>query len=198
MVNVFECLMPYCRAEVYARGDCCEDCWADRVGQLESLPELYVMTYAMLTPGSRQQEINTIHMAAIDPAAPINLVALDTLTYSYSRLAGWAAYVYPCRLNLTGYTSGKAFVTAVGILQSNDHKLALTQFAGGYVLDVFVAYRRLVVQCVPNGPRHLDAACPDCAAATLVTRHADEYVMCLTCGSTWPHSFGQLIQRTRR
>ena len=132
-MNIYECLMPYCRADVYARGDCCEDCWADRVGQLAALPELYVMTYAMLTPGSRQQEINTIHMAAIDPAALINLVALDTLTYSYSRSAGWAAYVYPCRLNLTGYTSGRAFVTAVAILQEHDHKLALTTFAGGYV-----------------------------------------------------------------
>lgn len=198
-MNVYECLMPYCRAEVYERHACCDDCWSDRHALLWAMPDLYVMTYAMLTPGSRQQEISTIHMASIDPAAPINLVAYDTLAYGYERLAGWAVWVWAIagkgKLELRTYTTGKGFLTVVHTLLQLDHKLALTDFAGQYVMDVWTAYRRLVVQCVSTEPRHLGAPCPRCDAATLVSRHADEYVVCLTCGNTWAHSQLPMLRR---
>jgi len=191
-VNVNECLMLHCRTEVYEHGACCDDCWNDRRNLLAALPDLYVMTYAMLTPGSRQQEINTIHVPAIDPAAPINLVAHDTLELGYARLSGWAVYASQragkIPPDLKVYTSGRGFLTVVQTLLAYDHKLALGGFAGSYVMDVWTAYRRLVVQCVSTEPRHLEPPCPDCGAATLITRHADEYAMCLTCGNRWPHS----------
>lgn len=198
-MTTYECLMPYCRAEVYERQACCDPCWEDRRALLSALPDLYVMTYAMLTPGSRMQEIREIHVPALDPAAPINLVAYDTLAYSYDRLAAWATWVWASagegHLALKRYTSGQGFLTVVRTLVQLDHKLALTDFAGAYVLDVWTAYRRLVVQCVSTEPRHLGAPCPDCDAATLVSRHADEFVMCLTCGNTWPHSQMPMLRR---
>lgn len=198
-MNVYECLMPYCRAEVYERQACCDDCWEDRRALLWALPDLYVMTYAMLTPGSRQQEISTIHVASVDPAAPINLVAYDTLAYSYDRLAAWAVWTWSMtgrgQLALHHHTSGKGFLTVVHTLIQFDHRLALTDFAGAYVMDVWTAYRRMVVQCVSVEPRHLGVPCPECDAATLVSRHADEYVMCLTCGHTWPHSQMPMLRR---
>lgn len=190
-MNIYDCVLPWCHAEVYARGACCDDCWADRRGQLVGLPDLYAMTYAMLTPGSRLQEITTINVN-VDPAAPVNLVALDALQYGYQRLAGWAAWVY--RLGRTGaptlarYSTGAGFALVVGTLLEHDHRLATRDYAGEYVLDVWTAYRRLAVQCLPTGPRHLDVPCPDCGMATVLTRHADEYAVCLTCSRTWPHS----------
>lgn len=198
-MNAYECLMPYCRAEVYERQACCDDCWADRRALLWALPDLYVMTYAMLTPGSRQQEINTIHVPALDPAAPMNLVAYDTLVYGYDRLTAWAAWA--TRLSgygnpaISKYTSGRGFAIAVRVLLLTDHGFALKGYAGAYVFDVWTTYRRMVVQCVSTEPRHLGAACPDCGAATLLSRHADEHVVCLTCGNTWPHSQLPMLRR---
>lgn len=198
-MNAYECLMPYCRAQVYTAQACCEDCWADRRGQLASLPDLYAMTYALLTPGSRQVDIGSIHVPALDPAAPMNLIAYDTLTYGYDRLAVWAALAHQLagngRLCLSRYYSGRGFQEAARVLGVCDHRFALAPYAGAYVLDVFTAYRRLAVQCLPTEPRHLNAPCPDCHAATLITRHADEYVMCLTCANTWPHSQMPMLSR---
>lgn len=196
---MYECLMPHCRAQVFGSGACCEDCWADRRSQLDALPELYVMVSALLTPGSRQQDIYTINLPSPDPAAPINLVALDSLTDGCGRLAAWADYVRrragQDRL-LGPVTMGRTFRVAVGLLLAHDHRLALSVYAGGYVLDVWTIYRRLAVQCVDTAPRHLGAVCPDCASATLITRHADEYALCLTCGNTWPHSQLPMLHRT--
>lgn len=196
-MTVYECLMPYCRTDVYSRHECCDDCWEDRRGQLDSLPDLYVMTHAMLTPGSRQQEIVDIQMTSVDPSAPINLVALDTLIYGYQRLAGWAAWA--CKmagapeLRLVRLTSGAGFLRVVRVLQAHDGKLI--PYSGEYVLDVWTAYRRFIVQCLSTEPRNLAVPCPVCDAATVLTRHADEYALCLTCGTQWPHSQLPMLRR---
>jgi len=194
----YECLMPRCHAEVYRRHDVCEDCWEDRRGQLTALPDLYVMTYAMLTPGSRIVDINQIHVAAVDPGVPINLVALDTLTWAVDRLRGWANWALSRQgregLPL-GYTMGKRFLMAVRTLQAYDHRFATTDFAGDYVLDVWTVYRRLVVQCLSTEPRSLMVPCPVCDVPTVLTRHADEYAQCLTCGTEWPHSQLPMLRR---
>jgi ribosomal protein S27E len=196
-MSTYECLMPHCHADVYERHECCDDCWEDRRGQLASLPDLYVMTYAMLTPGSRMQEIADIHVAAVDPAAPINLVALDSLMYGYQRLSGWAAWARRRAgagdLRLSRHTSGAAFLTVVRVLQLHDGKLV--RWSGEYVLDVWTTYRRLVIQTLPAEPRHLSVPCPVCDCATVLTRHADEYALCLTCGTTWPHSQLPMLRR---
>lgn len=189
---MMECRLPYCHVEVDPWRDTCEDCWEDRKGQLASLPDLYVMTYAMLTPGSRQLDLNLINVRGIDPAAPISLVAYDALAHSYARLAGWAQWAARLaglpRLNLTAYTTGRGFATVVRTLQAHDTRFAAATYAGDYVMDVWAAYRRMVIQCVAQEPRHLSVACPECEATSVVTRHADEYAMCLTCGTQWPHS----------
>lgn len=195
---VYECVMPHCRADVYRQRDCCDDCWEDRRGQLASLPDLYVMTYAMLMPGSRMQEISDIHVDRIDPPAPLNLVALDTLEYGYARLAAWAAWA--CRLanvevlRLTRYTTGAGFLRVVHALQVYDSKLAIG-WSGEYALDVWTAYRRFAMQCLPTESRNLEVPCPVCFSISVLTRHADEYAMCLTCGTTWPHSQLPMLRR---
>lgn len=197
-MNTYECLMPRCHAEVYSRHDVCDDCWEDRHSQLTALPDLYVMTYAMLTPGSRMLEINAIHVAAVDPGVPINLVALDTLIWSADRLAGWAdwALARQGRPKMESrWGTGRRFLEATQILQCHDHRFATTDFAGDYVLDVWTVYRRLVVQCLPTEPRSLMVPCPDCDMPTVITRHADEYAMCLTCGTVWPHSQLPMLRR---
>lgn len=197
-MTTFECLMPHCRADVYERHQCCDDCWEDRRGQLASLPDLYVMTYAMLTPGSRMQEIAGINVSQPFSAAPVNLVALDSLIYGYERLSGWAAW--SCRLAhveepvLSRLTSGAAFMRVVNLLQAHDTKLAIN-YSGEYALDVLTAYRRFVIQCVPTEPRNLSVPCPVCDSSTVLTRHADEYALCLTCGTIWPHSQLPMLRR---
>jgi ribosomal protein S27E len=191
-MNVYECLMPYCNAEVYARRDVCDICWEDRRGQLDALPNLYVMTYAMLMPGSRQMEISHIHVPQVDPGVPINLVALDSLTYGLERLGAWASWAAQLAgqptFKLRVWTTGKTFLTVVETLQAYDHRFASKDFAGEYCLDVWTTYRRLVVQCVSSEPRSLGVTCPVCDMRTVLTRHADEYALCLTCATTWPHS----------
>lgn len=198
-MKIYECILPYCRAEVYDRNACCEDCWQDRRGQLASLPELYVMTYAMLTPGSRQQDIETIHVGSIDPAAPLNLVALDSLTYSYQRLAAWAMWVCrPHKLQLHAYTTGRGFLMVCRALYVHDSRLGRTDDAGQYCLDVWTAYRRLLVQVVPIEPRHLEVDCPECSSRTVYTRHADEYALCANCRTTWAHSQMPKLRQAQR
>lgn len=197
-MTVYECLMPYCRADVYDRRGCCDDCWEDRRGQLASLPDLYAMTYAMLTPGSRLLDITLIVVKA-EPAAPVNLVALDTLQHSYDRLRGWAAWSLRLTsgepLALRNATTGAGFLRVVRVLQLHDHRLALGDFAGDYVFDVWTAYRRFVVQCLSTAPRRLEVSCPVCDTRTVLTRHADEYALCLTCGTEWPHSQLPMLRR---
>jgi ribosomal protein S27E len=197
-VKVYECHLPYCRAEVYGRHAVCEDCWADRRRQLGALPDLYVLAHAMLTPGSRQQEISTIHVGPT-PSVPCNLVILDALTLGYQRLAGWATWA--ARLartpepELRRHTSGQGFLTVVRTLLTHDHRLATTDSAGEYVLDVWVTYRRLLVQVVDTAPRSLGVDCPECGARTVLSRHADEYAICLTCAYVWPHSRFAALRR---
>lgn len=190
----YECLMPYCRAEVYKRRDCCEDCWADRHGQLDSMPDLYCMTYAMLMPGSSMLDISLI-VVDVWPGTSINLVALDTLQYGYDRLRAWATWLSRGELNTARVSNGRGFLRVVRLLQATDSRLATTDFAGDYVLDVWTAYRRFVMQCLPTEPRNLSVPCPVCRAATVLTRHADEYAFCLTCGTEWPHSQLPMLRR---
>jgi ribosomal protein S27E len=186
-MTAYECVMPHCRVEVYRRRDACEPCWDDRRTQLDALPELYVMTYALLAPGSRVQEITTIHVSKPDSTVPFNLVAFDTLEQAYAVVAGWWGWLRGAR-STAWLTTGERFVYAVTQLRRYDGPLGRTDFAGDYVLDIWTVYRRLVVQCLPTAPRHLDLTCPTCDNATVLTRHADEYATCLTCRTVWPHS----------
>lgn len=189
-MTTYECLMPHCRAETYRRRDVCDPCWQDRRPQLEAMPELYVMTYALLTPGSRIQEITTIHLAKPDSSMPFSLVAFDTLEHAYGAMVSWAAWLYAKNgLKVTGKrTTGEMFSWAVDTLRRHDRHLGQSDFAGDYTLDIWTVYRRLALQCLPTGPRNLYVACPVCGAATVITRHADEYAACLTCATEWPHS----------
>jgi len=189
-MSTYECLMPNCREVVYRHRDVCEPCWQDRRSQLDALPELYVMTYAMLTPGSRIQEITTIHVEKPGSQVPFSLVTFDVLEYTFATIVGWSAWLRST-LGLKeqwGFTTGERFAYAAENLRRHDHRIGQTDFAGDYALDVWTVYRRLVVQCLPTEPRHLDAPCPTCENATVVTRHADEYATCLTCATVWPHS----------
>jgi hypothetical protein len=193
-LSTYECLMPHCRAEVYRRRDVCEPCWQDRRPQLDALPELYVLTYAMLTPGSRIQDIPSIHVKRPDSGVPFSLVAFDVLEHAFDRVHAWAMWLWAKRgrrAPVEGVyhgTTGYRFNVAVSDLKAGDSCLAITDFAGDYVLDIWTVYRRLVVFCLPTAPRHLNVMCPVCNCASVITRHADEYVTCLTCDTEWPHS----------
>jgi ribosomal protein S27E len=198
---IYECLMPHCRAEVYRRRDVCDPCWDDRRGQLDSLPELYVMTYALLTPGSRVQDIPSIHVKRPDSGVPFSLVAFDALEQAHDRMMAWARWLLATRgqqINVTQIQGGTGyqFNAAVAELRRGDGRLAMTDFAGDYVLDVWTVYRRLATFCLPNAPRHLNVTCPICDNVTVITRHADEYAACLTCATEWPHS--QLSKISKR
>jgi ribosomal protein S27E len=194
-MSTYECLMPNCQEVVYRRRDVCEPCWQDRTSQLAALPELYVMTYALLTPGSRIQEISTIHLSPPESQVPFSLVAYDSLEQAWGTLAGWASWLR----SKTGdafrqaFTTGERFIISVDYLRRHDRHLGLSDFAGDYVLDIWTVYRRLAVQCLPTEPRHLATPCPTCENATIVTRHADEYAACLTCATVWPHSALSII-----
>lgn len=193
--------MPHCRAEVYRHRDVCDPCWADRRGQLDALPELYVMVYALLTPGSRIQDIPTIHVRRPDSGVPFSLVNFDALEYAYDRVMAWGRWVWERRgrpsmsAQFFHGTTGYRFSVAVYDLKVNDSKLATTDFAGDYALDIWTVYRRLAVQCLPTAPRNLNVTCPTCGHATVITRHADEYAACLTCATEWPHSQLSLISK---
>jgi ribosomal protein S27E len=187
--------MPHCRAEVYRRRDVCDPCWEDRRGQLDALPELYVMTYSLLTPGSRIQDIPSIHVKRPDSGVPFSLVAFDALEHAYDRVDAWARWLWsigarPVIMSPDVYngTTGYKFNVAVSDLKAGDSRLATTDFAGDYVLDIWTVYRRLVMFCLPTAPRHLNVTCPVCDSTTVITRHADEYAACLTCATEWPHS----------
>lgn len=189
-MTTYECLMPNCRLEVYRPRDVCEPCWQDRRSQLTALPELYAMNYALLTPGSRLQEITTIHVEQPASSMPFSLVIFDTLEQAFGVIAGWGTWVRQ-KANvpyIPAHTTGKRFALAVYDLTAYDYKIANAEYAGTYVMDVWTVYRRLVVQCLPTAPRHLSIACPVCDHATVLTRHADEFAACLTCATVWPHS----------
>lgn len=197
------CLMHRCRADVLLDGDVCEDCWSDRRGQLASLPDLYLGAYAQLAPGAKAVDIMGVNVRSIDPAAPLNLVVLDTLNCGYAKLTTWATWAARLanlpRPMFSRYTTGRSFLTAVHLLLQHDGRFALASYAGEYVLDIWTVYRRLVVQCVSTSPRHLGVACPSCHTTSVVSRHADEYAVCLTCGDEWSHSqFPKLRQIAQR
>jgi len=188
----YECLMPNCHAEVHRYHEVCDACWEDRRGQLVTIPELYVMVYAMLTPGSRMQEIGDIHVDKPESSVPFSLVAFDILECTHGKLGTWAMWALaraglPSTDLLRG-THGERLSYSVSVLCMMDHRFINTDFAGEYVLDLWKVYRRLVKHCLPTTPRYLEVPCPTCDNTTVVTRHADEYATCLTCTTVWPHS----------
>jgi ribosomal protein S27E len=197
-MTTYECPMPRCREEVYRFREVCDSCWEDRRGQLIAIPELYVMTYALLTPGSRMEEIGDIHVDKPESSVPFSLVTFDILEQTHGKLGMWAMWALSragLRPGPVAATQGARVSESVSILREMDHRFINTDFAGDYVLDLWEVYRRLVKHCLPTSPRYLEVPCPTCDNTTVITRHADEYATCLTCATEWPHS--QLLHMSK-
>lgn len=195
----YECLLPYCKAIVYDRNGVCEDCWAARLRQLDALPDLYGLCWDKLPTmrGFRPSEITAT--ASPEAGLPINLTIHDALQWAYGKLAAWARWInqkahgaeYLPAITVTA----PRFAQTVRILRWHDTVMGTDPYGGVYVADVHQTYRRLVVLCQPTEPRHLDVTCPVCARTTVLTRHADEYAVCLTCASVWPYSQFPMLRK---
>jgi len=200
-MSEYVCRMPYCGEIVLRRGDVCEGCWTMRRVHLLELPDLYVRAYALLTPGSQAQALTTIHVSRPAAPVPFSLVIYDALEGAYATVLTWATYLCVetgMTLWVRSYVTGKGFAECVKLLREYDSCLANRSYVGDYVYDLYVAYRRLVTQTSSFATRRLSCACPSCDGGVVLSRNADEYAVCLTCGATWGHSQIPLLDRSTR
>lgn len=188
-MSVYRCALPRCTEDVTVGGSVCDICWFDRERQLDAMIDLYVRTYALLIPGRDRVPCDFIRMPRVGSTAPLNMAAFTTLEFATKKLVGWATYLESRRGRaFTGLTSlgwGEAFACAVDLLRRGDAYFAQRSYAAEYVLCVYAVYRRLIELTAPCESRRLRLPCVVCSALSVVSRNADEYAACLTCGASW-------------
>lgn len=185
----YRCPMPHCQEDVLYRHSVCDYCWEAHHGELEALPGLYELVWQLLSPARRPPE--QIRVQGIDPAAPVDLSVHDDLQWSYVRLAAWTAWASSRKgeeFRPVLFASPHSFATMIKTLMDVDSCFARGNYGASYAQDLHNAYRRLLVRVVSTEARHLDATCPECGHESLVSRHADEYVVCVHCAHMWAYS----------
>jgi len=188
-MSVYRCALPRCTEDVTMAGSVCDICWFDRERQLDAMVDLYVQVHALLTPGRDRVPCDYIRMPKMGSAAPLNMAAFTALEYATKKLAGWAVYLESRRgrafTGLAGYPWGPAFAYSVDLLRRGDSFFAQHSYAAEYVITVYSVYRRLIEVAAPCESRRLRLPCVLCSAVSVVSRNADEYAGCLTCGGLW-------------
>lgn len=189
-MSEWTCRMPYCDTAVGRPSDVCDECWEDRHRQLDELPGLWVLTHALLTPHRTVQEITGIRVSQPGPGVVFSMVAFDILEATYTTITDWAMVVMHSEetVRFASGPNGTDLAAAVKTLRARDGKLGSWPHAARYVTDLYRTYRRLVAFVREDSAELIRKPCPVCDFTSVVTRHADEFAVCMTCHTTWPAS----------
>lgn len=168
----------------------CNDCFDFLADLLEGIGVLWVRCRSMLPKGYRIGE--RVSVSVVGSPAPLNLSVYEAIEETYEFMVGWCRTVRVREgqtpdIPLSTITA--RFDAARLYLLRMTHTLSgsglLTQFYNG----AYHAHRRLRLIAGDSPETHrVHDPCPTCGCMTLISRHAGDYVTCLTCSGRWGQS----------